>query len=63
MKLGFLIGYLGVKVSLFIDKVLEVESFGFDFVWMVEVYGFDVVSFVVWIFVKIMKIKVGIVIM
>jgi F420-dependent oxidoreductase-like protein len=63
MKLGIVLGYSGVDMTLPIERVLEAERLGFDSVWSSEAYGSDAVSPAAWVLARTTRIKVGTAIM
>ncbi len=63
MKLGFLLGYSGKRITIPIDLIKQAEAMGFDSVWTAEAYGNDAVSSASWILAQTEKIRVGTAIM
>jgi F420-dependent oxidoreductase-like protein len=63
MKLGFLLGYSGKRITIPIDLIRQAEAMGFDSVWTAEAYGNDAVSSASWILAQTEKIRVGTAIM
>jgi len=63
MKLGFLLGYSGKKVTVPMDLIKQAESMGYDSVWTAEAYGNDAVSVAAWVLAQTEKIRVGTAIM
>jgi F420-dependent oxidoreductase-like protein len=59
MKLALTLNYSGARMSLDIEKVLELERLGFDSVWSAESYGSDAVTPVAWIAARTTRIHVG----
>ncbi len=63
MKLGFLFGYSGSKISMPMDIIKRAEALGYDSVWTAEAYGSDAVTPAAWILAQTERIKVGTAIM
>lgn len=59
MKLGLVLGYSGIEMSLPMDLVREAESLGFESVWTSEAYGSDAISPAAWLLARTSRIKVG----
>ncbi len=63
MKLGFVFGYSGPKVSIPMDLILEAESLGYDSAWSAEAWGSDAVTPVAWVLAQTTRLKAGTAIM
>ena len=59
MKLALTLNYSGARMSIDMEKVLEIERLGYDSVWSAESYGSDAVTPAVWIAARTTRIHVG----
>src|SRR6184192_619411 len=59
MKLALTLDYSGARMSLDIEKILELERLGYDSVWSAESYGSDAVTPAAWIAARTTRIHVG----
>jgi len=59
MRLALTLNYSGARMSIDVDKVLELERLGYDSVWSAESYGSDAVTPVAWIAARTERIHVG----
>jgi len=59
MRLALTLNYSGARMSIDMDKVLELERLGYDSVWSAESYGSDAVTPVAWIAARTTRIHVG----
>ncbi len=59
MKLALTLDYSGSKISLDMEKILEIERLGYDSVWSAEAYGSDAVTPASWIAALTTRIHVG----
>ncbi len=59
MKLALTLNYSGARMSLDMEKILELERLGYDSVWSAESYGSDAVTPVAWIAARTTRLRVG----
>ncbi len=59
MKLALTLNYSGARMSIDMEKVLELERLGYDSIWSAESYGSDAVTPVAWIAARTARIHVG----
>ena len=59
MKLALTLEYSGARMSLDIEKILELERLGYDSVWSAESYGSDAVTPAAFIAARTTRIHVG----
>jgi F420-dependent oxidoreductase-like protein len=59
MKLALTLDYSGARMSLDIERILELERLGYDSVWSAESYGSDAVTPAAWIAARTTRIHVG----
>ena len=59
MRLALTLNYSGARMSLDMDKVLELERLGYDSVWSAESYGSDAVTPLAWIAARTERLHVG----
>ncbi len=59
MKLALTLNYSGARMSIDMEKVLELERLGYDSIWSAESYGSDAVTPVAWIAARTTRIHVG----
>ena len=59
MKLALTLDYSGARMSLDIEKILELERLGYDSVWSAESYGSDAVTPAAFIAARTTRIHVG----
>ncbi|HET6339352.1 MAG TPA: LLM class F420-dependent oxidoreductase [Polyangiales bacterium] len=63
MRLGLILGYSGVEVSLDVGLAQEAETLGYHSVWTAEAYGSDAVSPLAWLGALTTRIHLGTAIM
>ena len=59
MKLGFMMGYSGSRVTLNLSLYLEAERLGYDIAWSAEAYGSDAVAPLAWMGAHTTTIRLG----
>lgn len=59
MKLGFMMGYSGPRVTLNLPLYLEAEKLGYDIAWSAEAYGSDAVAPLAWMGAHTTTLRLG----
>lgn len=59
MKLGFMMGYSGPRVTLDLPLYLEAEKLGYDIAWSAEAYGSDAVAPLAWMGAHTTSLRLG----